>query len=256
MPPINRYTCNECGFELPPGWGGHTYAVDDPGRRVVCPHPSEPWTSREVTGMSCTEARAAARSGFAQDCVCSTCLTQFTLDIERDPRICPACASPEVATLRELIGKRCPRCRVGTIEEGSLVRWTLDPDADRLPVPQVVRELVQFEDDRQVPESLRAAAQFAESLGDHTFLTVVSRLLRWWEGDYFSKDKEPKDSLEMPAPSFLCKALPEVLRGAPSLAALIVIRGNHCEFAPTVAADERRGIKNYVRRHRKHEVWC
>src|SRR5262249_46109340 len=144
MPPINRYACNECDFELPSGWGGYTYAVDNLGRRVVCPHPSEIHTIREVTGLNYTEAREAGRVGFAQHCVCLDCLKQFNLDLERDAAVCPECASPRVRSLRDLIGQMCPRCKVGRIEEGSVVRWKLDPDWEQLPVPQVVKDLTEF----------------------------------------------------------------------------------------------------------------
>ena len=124
MPPINRYTCNECGLELPAGWGVYTYAVDDRGERVTCPHPGEFQTIREVTGMDYAEARAAGRMGYAQHCICGRCLQQFDLDLDRDARVCPGCSSPDVRSLRESVGKRCPQCKVGLIEEGSPVLGT------------------------------------------------------------------------------------------------------------------------------------
>ena len=254
MPPINRYTCNECGLELPAGWGVYTYAVDDRGERVTCPHPGEFQTIREVTGMDYAEARAAGRMGYAQHCICGRCLQQFDLDLDRDARVCPGCSSPDVRSLRESVGKRCPQCGVGLIEEGSLVRWELDADWEQLPVPEVVKDLLRLLEDRKVPEALRPAAAAAERFDRNTLFTVGWRLLDWWEGEYFSKDQEQKDSEEMQPQWTWCMALPEVLRVTPALAELVVIRGGRCWFAEGVSAEVRRGIKNYLRKHRKHEV--
>jgi len=255
MPPINRYACNECNLELPSGWGGYTYAVDNLGRRVVCPHPGEFQTVYEVTGLNYTEAREAGRVGFAQHCVCLDCLKQFDLDLERDAAVCPECSSPQVRSLRDLIGQKCPRCKVGLIEEGSVVRWKLDPDWEQLPVPQVVKDLTEFAEHRRVPGSLERAAEISNSFGEHNFFTVAVRLLGWWEGDYFSKDQEQQDSAEMQRQWTWCKALQAVLKATPALADLVVIRGGRCWFAEGVGPEVRRGIKNYLRKHRKHVVW-
>jgi hypothetical protein len=254
MPVISRYSCNERDFELPSGWGGYTYAVDNSGRRVVCPHPGEFHTIHQVTGLSYTEAREAGRVGFAQHCVCLDCLKQIDLDLERDAVVCPECSSAQVRSLRDLIGQKCPRCRVGIIEEGSLVRWKIDPDWERLPVPQVVKDLTEFAENRQVPVSLRRAAEVADTFGKHNFFTVAVRLLGWWEGDYFSKDQEQQDSTEMRPQWTWCKALPLVLEATPALAELVSIRGGRCWFAEGVSQDVRWGIKNYLRKHRTHVV--
>src|SRR5689334_6641937 len=99
MPIISRHSCNKCDFEMPSGWGGYTYAVDDLGQRVVCPHPGEANTIKRVTGLSYAEAHDAGRTGSAKHCVCLSCLKQFDLDLNRDAIVCPACASPEVRSL-------------------------------------------------------------------------------------------------------------------------------------------------------------
>lgn len=255
MPPINRYACNECDFELPIGWGGYTYAVDDMGGRVVCPHPAEFQTVYEVTGLNFTEARKAGRVGFAQNGVCLDCLKQFDWDPDRDEAACPSCASSHVRSLRDLIGQRCPSCKVGVIEEGSVVRWKLDPDWEQLPVPPVVVDLLEFAEHRRAPAALRRAAKAADGFGENNFLTVALRLLDWWEGEYFARDQEQQDSAEMQAQWTWCKALPAVLAASPALAELVVIRGGRCWFAEGVGADLRRGIKNYLRKHRKHVLW-
>ncbi len=64
MPPIHRYACNECNFELPAGWGGYTYAVNDLGQRVVCPHPLEFAIIQRTTGLNYTEATQTGRVGY------------------------------------------------------------------------------------------------------------------------------------------------------------------------------------------------
>src|SRR5262249_55735689 len=162
--------------------------------------------------------------------ICLDCLKQFDLDLERDARACPACSSPQVRSLRELIAQKCPCCKVGLIEEGSLVRWKLDPDWERLPVPQVVKDLTEFAEQRRLPASLQQAAEIANSFGEHNFITVAIRLLNWWEGDYFSKHQEQKDSAEMRPQWTWCKALPAVLEATPALTELVVIRGGRCWF--------------------------
>ncbi|MDY3558880.1 hypothetical protein R5W23_006056 [Gemmata sp. JC673] len=255
MPPISSYACNECDFELPSGWGGYTYAVDNSGQRVVCPHPGEFHTVYQVTGLNYTDAQNAGRVGFAQHCVCLDCLRQFDLDLERDAVLCLECSSRQVRSLRESVGQKCPRCKVGLIEEGSVIRWKLDPDWEQLPVPQVVDDLMKFVEHRRVPGSLERAAEVANSFGEGNFFVVALRLLRWWEGDYFSQDQEQKDSAEMQPQWTWCMALPDVLKSTPAIAELVVIRGGRCWFAESVSPEARRGIKNYLRKHRKHVVW-
>lgn len=254
MPVNSRYTCNTCDFELPTGWGGYTYAVDEHGQRKCCPHPGEVYAIHRITGMNYTEARAARRAGFAQHCLCTECLTQFDLDLERDALVCPACSAPQVRSLRSLIGQECPRCKVGIIEEGSLVRWALDSGWEKLPVPEIVKDLVVFSETRQVPPSLERAAAIADGFGKHNFFVLTLRLLNWWEGEYFSEDQEQQESAEMWPQWTWCKALPLVLGATPALAELVVIGKKCCRFADSVTPDMRRGIKNYLRKHRKHVV--
>ena len=84
--------------------------MDNLGKRVVCPHPAEVHTINKVTGLNYSEARDAGRVGFAQHCICLECLKQLDLDLERDAVVCPGCSSPNVRSLRALIGQKCPRC--------------------------------------------------------------------------------------------------------------------------------------------------
>ncbi len=255
MPPIHRYACNECNFELPSGWGGYTYAVNDLGQRVVCPHPLEFAIVQRTTGLDYTEATQTGRVGYAQHCVCLNCLKQFDLDLERDTLVCPECSAPQVRSVRELVGQKCPRCKVGLIEEGPVVRWKLDPDWEQLPVPQVVKDLMEFVEQRRLPASLQRAAEVGGNCEKHNFLTVASGLLQWWEGDYFSEDQAQKDSVEIQPQRTWRKAFPAMMGALPALAELVVIRRGRCWFAEGVGPDVRRGIKNYLRKHRKHVLW-
>lgn len=254
MPVISRYSCNVCDFKFPSGWGGYTYAVNDLGQREACGHPSEFDDIRRITGLDYTEAQDAGRVGFAQHCICLECLKQFDLDLLRDVRACPECSSLQVHKLDDQIGQTCPRCKTGIIEERSIVQWKLDPDWEQLSVPQVVKDLTEFQVQRQVPASLQQAAEVASSFGTHNFFTITATLLDWWEGDYFSKDREQKDFVDMQPQWTWCKALPAVLEVTPALAKLLTIRRGRCYFAKEVSPDTRRGIKNYLRKHRPHVV--
>ena len=259
MPEINRFACDECDFELPVGWGGYCYVTDANGERIVCPHPSEAHTITRVTGMSFGEAMDAGRVGFSSDCVCLTCLRQFPLDLKRDQRVCTGCSSGDVRATSELVDQPCPKCKRGTIKAGSLIRWQLDPDRGSLPVPQVVRDLVAYEKSRQVPASLRQtyeALQRIPGIERDTFPTISVHLLGWWEGDAFGEDQEPRPS---PGPYDLkwpwVQGFRLVVEGTPELHRLIRWDNGHWYFRDAITADERRGIKNYVREHWQPPVW-
>jgi DNA-directed RNA polymerase subunit RPC12/RpoP len=117
MPPINRYECDRCDFRLPGGWGGYMYVTDEAGARIVCPHPAEHVTVTKVLGEGAPGKLIRERTGFSSHCVCLDCLHQFDLDLERDERGCPQCGSAVVKSLREMIGKPCPKCKRGTVRE-------------------------------------------------------------------------------------------------------------------------------------------
>jgi hypothetical protein len=188
MPEINRFACNRCDFEFPTGWGGYCYAVGDSGQRVVCPLLDEPQAITRITGMSFGEAMDAGRTGSNSHCVCLICLGQFDLDLDRDRRVCPFCASTDVKSAREMVGQPCPGCKRGVVERGSLVRWELDPDRASLPVPQVVKDMLGWEKTREVPPRF---GRVYEAIGrlpgaePLDFFFIWGHLLDWWEGDYF-----------------------------------------------------------------------
>ena len=133
MPPINEYKCDKCRFALPEGWGGYIYVIDDLGERIVCPHPAEDATIRQVLGDDESDEVIKERTGFNSHCVCLKCLRQFDLDLgdderanpwpqmcgaqfRRDERKCPHCESSRVRTAFEMIDQRCPKCKRGKIE--------------------------------------------------------------------------------------------------------------------------------------------
>ena len=234
------------------------YAVDAHGKRHVCPHPSEFETVFRVTGLSYSDADAAGRIGYTEHCVCLACLAQIDLDTKRDELTCDKCSSTDVIAANDMVGKACPNCSNGTIERSSPIRWKLDEDWETLPVPGIVKDLVVFHNTREVPDSLMAAQTTADKHGEHNFFTVACRLLEWWEGDYFGDTEEEmaqQDSAEMNPRWTWCKALPDVLRCTPQLRSLVSIGKKSCSFPASVSANERRGIKNYLRKHMEHSVW-
>ncbi len=126
MPKVNDYKCNLCGFSLPVGWGGYLYAENDQGERIICRHPSEQYTMREVLGENDYDPihkdyKCRLRTGFNSHCICLNCLNQFDLDLKKDERQCPKCNSNDVHSELEMVGRECPKCHNGVIEED----WTL-----------------------------------------------------------------------------------------------------------------------------------
>jgi len=117
MPPINEFRCSRCGFALPSGWGGQFYVIDNRGIKIIPPHPSEFRTVKEILGENPPREVYMARTGFNSHTLCLSCLKKFTMDTDWDERMCPKCRSINVKTTKELIGKPCPRRRVGIIKE-------------------------------------------------------------------------------------------------------------------------------------------
>jgi len=135
MPPINKYKCNKCGFLLPEGWGGYAYKEDVKGERMQIPHPAEMWVFFESPGIGKLKEGINETAGFNSDCLCLDCLKLLDLDIgdaedakeswryfygavkRKDERKCFYCNSKNVRTVFELIGKPCPKCKKGIIEE-------------------------------------------------------------------------------------------------------------------------------------------
>lgn len=117
MPPIDAFRCTKCGFALPPGWGGRFYVIDDDGDRVMPGHPGEEHAINTILGKDAPREIREARTGFNSDSICLDCFHEFQMDTEWDERLCPECGSTDVKTTKELVGKPCPRCKVGMIEE-------------------------------------------------------------------------------------------------------------------------------------------
>lgn len=124
MPPINAYRCDKCGFSLPSGWGRYMYVTDETGKRVICPHPNEFDTMRRVLGAEAPWELIEQRRGFNSFCLCLDCLSVLEIDLKRDARACSKCKSNHVASLRELIGKLCPKCKNGTFQEIVTGMWS------------------------------------------------------------------------------------------------------------------------------------
>jgi len=114
MPTIYRYSCTDCEFTGPDGWGYYMYAVDEDGERVRCPHPGEYAAAEEVLG-DVSEAVFEERTGFNYHCVCTDCAAQFDRDPDRDELVCPDCGSEGVELLVDLDGRACPDCGEGEV---------------------------------------------------------------------------------------------------------------------------------------------
>jgi hypothetical protein len=140
---IRAYRCSICEFGLKSGWGSAAYVEASDGVRVPCGHPGEHFTVARVLGLDPDETFAAmrqatstkkwwwtphrrkafdravglvkSRTGVLQNMVCVECLSQFELDLQRDKRECPSCASSTVFTANEMIGQPCPQCRNGSV---------------------------------------------------------------------------------------------------------------------------------------------
>ena len=138
MPPINEYKCNVCDLELEQGWGYCFYVEDDDGKRIQCMHPIEEYCVEQVLGNNPPIELITKRTGFNSDCICLECLFQFQADLgeigwspyenqvsrlifglkfQKDERECPKCSSNNIKTIEEIVGKSCPKCVIGIIEE-------------------------------------------------------------------------------------------------------------------------------------------
>ena len=140
MPRVNEYKCNKCDLSLPRGFGYCMYVEDDNGARVRALHPLERRIVQRVLGEKASILEVVrARTGFDSPCICLDCLHQFEADLGerghipyrlslerelprpiRDKRQCPSCKSKNVKTELETVGKPCPECEEGVIEE----TWT------------------------------------------------------------------------------------------------------------------------------------
>jgi hypothetical protein len=102
------------------------YVTDQTGKRIKCPHPHEFWTVAEVLRAEATrtEELIEQRTGFNSYCLCLDCLANLEIDLERDARVCPSCKSTHIASLREMVGGTCPKCKEGTIQEIETGWWS------------------------------------------------------------------------------------------------------------------------------------
>ena len=91
--------------------------MDNFGRRIVCPHPSEYSTVEKVLGEKASRETIEQRTGFNSFCLCLDCMENLKIDLKRDERICPHCSSNRVLTVDELVDNICPKCGEGTIEK-------------------------------------------------------------------------------------------------------------------------------------------
>jgi ribosomal protein S27AE len=147
VPQLNNYVCHACKKSIHYGWGTYLYVVTPDGHRITCPHPGELfkiaevldltyeevsspgrkrwwWSRKRCDDYDLTQQLIRERTGKHTFCVCRECKEPSYLDLgieqsrgPRDKWKCPRCGSQEIDTLSELIGKPCPLCGEGVIEE-------------------------------------------------------------------------------------------------------------------------------------------
>lgn len=230
------------------------YVTDDAGSRIVCSHPAEPATVFQVTGLKIGEAMKAGRTGFNSHCACLACFEQFNLDLYRDLRRCPKCASTSVKSAREFVDSSCPKCGAGTIRRSSPIRWKLDPDRATLPVPQIVKDLVAFNETGELPNSLREVHEVISfqnpGAGIFDMQAITVRLLDWWLERPSKRLVEGTPTLgSLDVSRLWVQALKYAVEAVPELSRLMRWEGNSCNMNEEIGPMERRGIKNYVREH-------
>ena len=138
MPPINNFICNICKTNFHTGWGGYEYVESPNGERICCPHPGEDHTIADVLQIDYKDVSQVRwgeplwwwsrrrrqinqlvqnKTGFNSFCICLNCKKTGYLNVLRDKLQCPDCQSSKVMTILDLVGKKCPLCAEGIIEE-------------------------------------------------------------------------------------------------------------------------------------------
>jgi DNA-directed RNA polymerase subunit RPC12/RpoP len=111
------FTCQKCGFGL--HYFYYAYVVDDKGERVFCPPPDPNVTARKILGPGVTEEALKRRTGLNESFMCKICLMESVLDAKKDQLVCPACRSRDLVRTKDQVGKHCPKCKKGPIEENA-----------------------------------------------------------------------------------------------------------------------------------------
>ncbi|HME55597.1 MAG TPA: hypothetical protein VKM55_25550 [Candidatus Lokiarchaeia archaeon] len=119
------FVCNRCGVGF--HYYNYAYVVDDKGTRVFCPPPDPMPTARNVLGKGLSDDAIRRRIGINESFYCKRCLNEVVLDEKKDQMVCLACRSRDLARTSDLVGRRCPKCKKGTIEENTLGESTPVP---------------------------------------------------------------------------------------------------------------------------------
>lgn len=107
---IFETSCNTCGFCLDWGIGGTMYVIDETGKRVLAPHPSEFIIMDRILGENASEELINERTGYLEGWLCLDCLSISSLDLKRDVLECQKCQSIHGKSVNDMIGQRCPKC--------------------------------------------------------------------------------------------------------------------------------------------------
>ncbi|MEA3359194.1 MAG: hypothetical protein U9R17_07295 [Thermodesulfobacteriota bacterium] len=123
---IKSIRCNDCGFQLLWGSGVVPYVRLPPGtirklfgikgEKVLLKEPPVGGHNIKLAGKSIANLIEEGRIGHYATYICLECLNLFQLDSD-SVRICNKCKSDNVKSVFDLIGQKCPKCRLGIIEE-------------------------------------------------------------------------------------------------------------------------------------------
>lgn len=112
---IAKLQCDQCDYEIYASQAGYPYVIWDGGEYSL-PHPIEETSLKEYTGLMWREAMERGILQRKAECLCFACAAQFRLDVDREIKRCPKCASYEVRTFRGAINARCPSCNQGMLK--------------------------------------------------------------------------------------------------------------------------------------------
>jgi len=91
------------------------YVTNEKGERIICPHPIEFRTVREVLGEGASDTLVKQRTGHLQKWLCLECLRTCSLDLDRDSHKCSHCDSAKGKSVKDMVDQPCPKCSAGTI---------------------------------------------------------------------------------------------------------------------------------------------
>ena len=243
--------CYSCDLEFSVCTGATLYAQHDSGEWEVCPHPGEFRAILEITGRDYFQAQWSGRLRYVRDYACLGCFKEFESSAGRLFRRCSHCGSRRHTWAGQLLGKTCPKCHGGIVEQGPGLA-ALDPDWRTLPCPEVIQDLVELEWQKvgwlvkryTIPPNTPSEnfQKLRITVYGDKYADCVHDLLGWFVSGLSPYQNER---------AFAFGVL-RLIQLYPPLGELLTVLENQCQFAPTVSDELRRGIRNYIIRYRPH----